>query len=222
MNASAQLSHTKDAGTDGYRAVSGWAVTSAAAALLSPLALLDWPLGVFPALGMLLGAVALVSIGRRPDELTGERVALGAVIVSGAFLCAGWARLGYLELTEVPPGYHPIDYDLLQPKPGEPADAVPAAALALEGHKVYLRGYAFPGAQSKGIKQFVLVRDNQQCCFGGNPKLTDMVDVTLDEPLTMEYSPYLRRVAGTFHVEMGEGVDGLPRVLYHLKADHLR
>ncbi len=120
------------------------------------------------------------------------------------------------------PGYLRLSFDELQPDPNYPSQDVPPAAIKLDGQRIFLKGYAFPGRDRTGIKKFVLVRDNLQCCFGGNPKLTDMVEVTLEGDLAMDFSTDMRRVAGTFHVAAGAGIDGLPRVVYHLDADYLQ
>lgn len=37
---------------------------------------------------------------------------------------------------------------------------------AMAGQKIRIRGYILPTPQRAGITQFVLVRDNQECCFG--------------------------------------------------------
>src|SRR5205807_706348 len=36
----------------------------------------------------------------------------------------------------------------------------------LDGKPIRIRGYILPSFQQSGIKQFVLVRDNMECCFG--------------------------------------------------------
>ena len=40
------------------------------------------------------------------------------------------------------------------------------AVKKLTGKPIRIRGYILPSFQQAGIKQFVLVRDNMQCCFG--------------------------------------------------------
>src|SRR5262245_33959980 len=37
---------------------------------------------------------------------------------------------------------------------------------SMNGQKIRIRGYILPTPQQHGIRQFVLVRDNQECCFG--------------------------------------------------------
>jgi hypothetical protein len=205
-----------------YRALSSAAVACLAISALSFVALLDWSLGVVPMVSIALGLVALRRIQKSPLELTGERLALAGILIASAFLSAGWMRLAWLAATEVPPGYQRLSFDELQPDPANAGQTVPLTATRLDGQRVFLKGYVFPGRERHGIKNFVLVRDNLQCCFGGNPKLTDMVEVKLAGNLAMDFTTNLRRVAGTFHVAPGAGIDGLPRVVYHLDADYLQ
>ena len=57
------------------------------------------------------------------------------------------------------------------------------------------------GQQQQGLVQFLLVRDQGDCCFGGNPKITDRVLVQLADPAGTEFSPRLTKVAGRFRVQ---------------------
>lgn len=205
-----------------YRAISSLSVVSCLLAVLSFPALFDWSFGIIPLVGITSGLAASMQIRRRASELTGETFALVGIILSALFLVGGWGRLSYLYATEVPAGYKRISYDDLQSDPARPEGQVPAAAMALNGQRVFIKGYIFPGKQSTHIKQFVLVRDNGTCCFGGNPKLSDMIQVTLRGPLELEYSPVMRQVAGTFRVAPTNGIDGLRGAVYQIEADYLR
>ena len=49
---------------------------------------------------------------------------------------------------------------------------------ALEKQAVRIRGYILPSFQQAGLTQFVLVRDNQECCFGPGAALHDFLDQT--------------------------------------------
>ena len=49
----------------------------------------------------------------------------------------------------------------------------------LNGSNVKIRGYMLPAFQQKGITQFVLVRDNLECCFGPGAALYDCIMVEL-------------------------------------------
>ncbi len=61
------------------------------------------------------------------------------------------------------------------------------------------------------------------CCFGGQPALTDMIEVTLRDPLRAKFSYQRRKIAGVFSVDKTlKEVSGLTGVYYQLDADYLR
>jgi hypothetical protein len=207
---------------DSYRALSGVTVAAAALALLSPLAFLDWWLAVVPLFGLVLGGVAVREIARRPAELTGRGISLAAIAVSVVMLLSGLSYQAYVYATELPPGFERLNYAMLQPLPGDPPTAVPDAALQMSGRDVLLKGYMYPGKQQQGITQFLLVRDQGDCCFGGNPKITDRVLVTLKDSKGISFTSRQRKIAGQFIVRpTGTAVlDG--GVLYHLEEASVR
>ena len=207
---------------DEYRALAGVAIAAAALALLSPLAFVDWWLAVVPILGMVLGSVALRDIARRPAALTGRPLAIAAILVSAVALAGGLSRLAMVYAAELPEGFARLSYADLQPLPGDPADAVPDTALAFEGRDVLLKGYMYPGKQTQGIRQFLLVRDQGDCCFGGNPKITDRVLVTLVETAGIPFTPRLVKIAGRFHVRPAGAPEIGGGLLYHLEDARLR
>ena len=60
---------------------------------------------------------------------------------------------------------------------------------SLDGINVKLRGYILPTTLFKetGIDQFVLVRDNQECCFGPGAALFDCVIVEMQAGRTTDF-----------------------------------
>lgn len=70
----------------------------------------------------------------------------------------------------------------------------------INGKKVKLRGYILPSStyQSKGFKQFVLVRDNQECCFGPGAAIYDCVFVTMVGENTADFATRPVTVEGKF------------------------
>lgn len=206
-----------------YRALCSTAVASFVVGVLSIVAFLDWTLAVVPVCGIVLGGVALLQIRRSHGELTGHLLARLGVAFSLLFGTAGASWQSYVYLTEVPDGYERITYAALQHAEGEPGTAVPASAQALDGKRIFVKGYVYPGATKTGITQFILVRDNGVCCFGGTtPKQTDMIQVTLKDPLELTYSDQLRKLAGIFRVDPAIAVDGVGGVLYQLEAEYLK
>lgn len=210
-----------DAG-DGYRALSGVALAAAILAAFAPLAFLDWWLAVVPTLAIVLGSVAIRDIARRPHDLTGRPLAVAAMLVGAICLGGGLLRLARVYAAELPPGFARLSYTLLQPAEGDPADAVPATALALDGRDVLLKGYMYPGSRQHGIAQFLLVRDQGDCCFGGNPKITDRVLVNLADPNGIDFTPRLVKIAGRFRVRFMPTPEPGGGVLYHLEAAERR
>ena len=129
-----------------YRAVSTLAVASFALGLLSVLTFFQWVFAVVPLLAILLGILALRQLHTRSHELTGLPLALAGIILSAVLLPAGWGWLYYVYATEVPPDTQRINYDFFKPTPEEMQrqEFPPAAARALDGQRVFLKGYMFP------------------------------------------------------------------------------
>ncbi|HEX6963915.1 MAG TPA: DUF3299 domain-containing protein [Lacipirellula sp.] len=85
--------------------------------------------------------------------------------------------------------------------------------------RIRLRGYMFPTLQRRGIKQFVLVRDNMECCFGPGAALYDCVLVTMEPGTTAEYTIRPIAVEGTFRLEPLMGPDRRPLAIYQMTAE---
>ncbi len=204
-----------------YRALSSAAVASLIVGVLSIAALLDPIMVAIPLIGIVLSVYAMRSCTRRSEELSGRRLAVVGLALSGFFVVAGPARLYHVYATELPPGYERITYADLQPDPDVIGQLIPPDIKKFDGQKIFIKGYPLPGQRQSGIKDFVLCRDQGQCCFGGNPALTDQVHVRLMDPLRLEYKLRLLKLAGTFHVRQPKPGEDPPRPYYYLEADHL-
>jgi hypothetical protein len=90
---------------------------------------------------------------------------------------------------------------------------------ALAGQRIRIRGYILPTPQKRGIKQFVLVRDNQECCFGQGAALYDCILVEMKPDTSAEYSIRPVAVEGTFDVRAFVAPDGQHLAIYRLEAD---
>lgn len=205
-----------------YKALSSAAVLSVILGLLSAAALLDWILLGIPLVGILTGFYACRNVRQRSEELTGSGLARAGLALSVLFLFTGAGRLSYIYATEVPENHQRISYAELQPDPDEPDQLMPREALALDGKKVFIKGYPLAGRQMEDIRHFVLVRDKGDCCFGGNPKLTDQIEVVLADPLRLSYEPRLLKLAGTFRIHLPPEGLAPSRPIYYLEATHLQ
>jgi hypothetical protein len=93
---------------------------------------------------------------------------------------------------------------------------------SLFDRKIRLRGYMYPTLRKKGLKQFVLVRDNMECCFGPGAALYDCVLVTMAGGATAEYSIYPVAVEGTFRFETLPGPEGRPLAIFQMAGDAVK
>jgi hypothetical protein len=82
-------------------------------------------------------------------------------------------------------------------------DMLPTSVESLGGRKVKLRGYILPATLFKetDIEQFVLVRDNQECCFGPGAALYDCVIIEMVPGKTTDFVTRPVTVEGKFKVQ---------------------
>lgn len=210
-------------GYEAYRAIDKAAVASVILGIISFLGFFFPSLLALALFGLMLGILAIRNIRRFPMELVGMTPAVVGVLVSGGVLLAGASYHIHVYATEVPDGYARISFSNLQPARAHPELPVSPESLELDGKKVFIKGYVYPDGQKKNIKKFILVPDMGTCCFGGQPKLTDMIEVTLEDPKRIEYAIKKRKLGGTLRVDTAlKPVSGLNGVFYQLEADYVQ
>jgi hypothetical protein len=96
------------------------------------------------------------------------------------------------------------------------------AINALDGRQIRIRGFILPTAQKRGIKQFVLVRDNQECCFGPGAALFDCILVEMRGGATAEYTIRPVAVSGEFGIQEIVGPDGRHLAIYHIDGESVK
>ena len=74
---------------------------------------------------------------------------------------------------------------------------------SLHKQTLKLKGYILPTSvfQQKGIKQFVLVRDNQECCFGPGAAIYDCVIVEMVGDASVDFTTRVVTVKGKFVID---------------------
>ncbi len=90
------------------------------------------------------------------------------------------------------------------------------------GKAIRIRGYILPSFQQTGIKQFVLVRDNMECCFGPGALLHDCILVEMAAPATATFTVRPVSVQGTFSIREVKGPDGKYLAIYHLDGKEVK
>ncbi len=80
------------------------------------------------------------------------------------------------------------------------AGGVPDDIAALDGSQVRLTGYMLPGFQMDQIRQFSLVEDVYECCFGEPPGVEHIINVVLPEGRAVTFTYGEVQVTGTLRV----------------------
>jgi hypothetical protein len=168
------------------------------------------PSGVPVALvGLVVSAVCLLKIRRAAGDYGGAWLARAGLLLSAVSLVGGSVLHTMAYANEVPAGYARLNFTEDISKKGLVVEngylAPHPDVVALDGKKIFLKGYMYPTRQYEGIQSFVFCRDSGTCCFGGKPKVEDMIVVHLADDHTTEYFPGLVSVAGTFELRKNFG-----------------
>lgn len=205
-----------------YQSVSRAAVGSLLLALLGLMSFLLVGLVILPVVALVLGINALLSIRKYPDELLGKPLAQVGIAFSLLTIVTAPAYHAYVYATEVPAGYERIAFATLT-SPKNAPDMPPAQALELDGKKIFVKGYIHPTSMdAPRAKKFVLVPDLGTCCFGGQPPLTHMIEVTLTGDDFAKKSMRTQKLSGTLRVNRQlKPIEGLQGVYYTLQVDQI-
>jgi hypothetical protein len=110
-----------------------------------------------------------------------------------------------------------VKLDLAKGAPFTP-EALTPRVRELERRRVRIRGYILPSFQQTGLTQFVLVRDNLECCFGPGAALHDCVVVRMAPGKTADFSIRPVAVTGVFRVEELRGPAGGHLAIYAMEG----
>jgi hypothetical protein len=96
----------------------------------------------------------------------------------------------------------------------------------LDGKVIRIRGFILPSSifQQKGINRFVLVRDNQECCFGPGAALYDCMMVEMEPGKSTDFTTRMVAVKGVFTVDdqSYRYEDGNPYAVFKLVASEIK
>jgi len=88
---------------------------------------------------------------------------------------------------------------------------------ALDGKEITLSGYMRPSFKSSGLKGFIFVRDDKECCFGPQAAIYDCVRVKLEKGATSNYLVRPFKIRGKFYLKEREGPDGSIWSIFNMK-----
>lgn len=223
MSAEIQLSASGDEVEFPYRAMSTSAIASIVLAVIGLLGgFFFWPLLALCLVGALFGLMAFRKIKLFPEEFDGKSIAIAGLAINLLIVVAGAGMHAYIYLTEVPEGYTRVHFYELQ-QSGE-LDTPTAKAFEIDGEAVFLKGYIHPSSGSGVLKRFILVPDLGTCCFGGQPKSSDMIEVTLVGGDTTKAGLIKKKLAGTFVLNQAphQVTDFDNAVFYRMQVDIIR
>ena len=130
---------------------------------------------------------------------------------------AGLPSSGTKEVT-----FDDIKLELKKEDPYTP-EALTDKVKQLNGQSIRIRGYILPSFQQDGITQFVLVRDNMECCFGPGALLYDCILVQMVAPATATFTVRPVSVEGKFSIDpVKDSVNGRYLAIYHLDGKQVR
>jgi hypothetical protein len=179
-----------------------------------------------PLAGIFVSLWSLSKIRHESDQYTGRSIAQLGLWLSLGFLIIGVGYGGYVYATEVREGYTRTSFNAMKPDELQERNGVliPPEIAALDGQKIFIKGYIRPDSITgpRGIGEFLLVRDNNQCCFGDVSKIKyyDQILVTMAGDRRVDYKQRVFRVSGTFRIEPQYATPGSAKTVFSLKADY--
>ncbi len=186
-------------------------------------------LAPIPLAGIVISILALRGIQAAPDLYTGRPLAQAGAVLSALFLVTGLGYAGYVYATEVPDGYARTSFIEMKPTEADTVngDYIPpeVAEYIQKGEPIFIKGFIRPDSIKfkQNLNNFLLVRDNQQCCFGDLSKVMyfDQIQVNLGTGLTTDYHSGVFRLGGKLKVAPGDPRVGTP-LTYELDADFIK
>lgn len=105
-----------------------------------------------------------------------------------------------------------------------PLEAFPERVRELDGATAAIRGWMIPGRMEKrDVRDFMLVRDNQACCFGAMPTFDEWIHVEMEPDAHAEYLRYVEmEVTGTLQVGGLPVAEGVQPPALRLRATRCR
>lgn len=187
-----------------YRPVPPLVPISAAFVLLSPLAFVWDTMAILPLSGAVLALMGWRQIRQSQGAYTGTKLALFCAGLLTTTTVSAMGFHAYNFATEVPEGFKRVNFPMdISAKGFVTVDGetkIHPDVEKLESQPVFLKGFMYPTQKTKGLTSFLLCKDSGDCCFGGQPKQSDMIFVEMAEGQTADFHQgQLVAVAGEFH-----------------------
>lgn len=195
-----------------YTPVSPWGPVALVLGIASLTGLTNSVFGLgLAAVGVVVGIAAVFLIRSMAGTYKGVGFAAAGAGLSLVCLVLGSFKLSHAYETECREGYRRTNF------PKEISDRqfvyyggvrrLHPDVAPLIGQKVFLKGFMYNTRETTGLKKFVFLKDNGECCFGGDPKPYDMMEVRMKGNQTTHAYTGMIAVSGTLNanVRAGEG-----------------
>jgi len=135
----------------------------------------------------------------------------------------GFGVLAAYEMSGVPFGYKAKTFSQLQPDASKPKALLPENIDELNGKRIFIKGFIYPGKQSIGIKQFILVPSVGHCNFCSTKlKSTQMIAAEMAGDMRTNYKQRMIGVGGILKVDKKEAIKPFGGFPYRMEVDYVR
>ncbi|MEZ6060577.1 MAG: hypothetical protein R3C19_09465 [Planctomycetaceae bacterium] len=164
-------------------------------------------------IGIVIGIAAWARIRASAETVKGMKFVAVGLVLSVLSLTLGSAKMAHAYSTEVPEGHQRVNFprDISDKQfvyYGSQRRLHPEVA-PLVGEKIFIKGFMYQTQKDDGLTEFVFLKDNGECCFGGQPKPFDMMLVRMGEGETTRAYSGIVAVAGVLEADVAAG-EGKP------------
>ena len=169
-----------------YMPVSPWGPVALVLGIASLTGLTNSTFGLgLAGVGVVIGVSAVIRLLSARGAFRGIGFAVTGMLLSVLCLVFGYMKLMHAYETECPEGFRRTSFtdEISEYKfvnYGGARRLHPEVA-PLIGQKVFVKGYMWNTMDTVGLTEFVFLKDNGECCFGGKPAAYDKMVVYLGE-----------------------------------------
>lgn len=156
-------------------------------------------------IGVVTGIVALLKIRGANGTVKGMGFAICGLVLSVMCLTLGSAKMAYAYSTECPEGFLRVSFPTEISKKQfiyTPMRRLHPDVAPLIGQKVFLKGFMWQTRMDEGLTEFILLKDNGECCFGGKAQPWDMMLIKLSDGRTTRAYSSMVAVAGVLQADV--------------------
>lgn len=121
------------------------------------------------------------------------------------------SKNGVLELS-----FDDLKFDIEVGEPFE-REMLTEEIEGFDGKQIKIRGYIKPSFKQSGLKGFVFVRDDKECCFGPQAAIYDCMIVRMKKGTSTEYTVRPISIEGQLYLKEYDGPDGTIWAIFKMR-----